>query len=305
MGGTKFSWDLQQSFLGVLRNGSLSAAARALGLTQPTLGRHIDALETDLEVKLFTRSQRGLLPTQAALDLAQHAEAMEAAAQSFVRTASGESNEPRGSVRLTASNIIGAEVLPAILTEFRRRNPQIAIELALSNRNQDLSRRDADIAVRMVRPTQKALIAKRLGNVRIGFYAHRDYLARHGVPRDLADLSRHAVIGFDRDQSALRWLGADAAITRDTFALRTDDELAQLNALRAGFGIGGCQDGIALREPSLVPVLSQSLGFRLEMWLVMHEDLRVSRRTRLLFEFLAVALKVYVRSGNPGRNPSA
>lgn len=305
MGGTKFSWDLQQSFLGVLRNGSLSAAARALGLTQPTLGRHIDALETDLEVKLFTRSQRGLLPTQAALDLAQHAEAMEAAAQSFVRTASGESNEPRGAVRLTASNIIGAEVLPAILTEFRRRNPQIAIELALSNRNQDLSRRDADIAVRMVRPTQKALIAKRLGNVRIGFYAHRDYLARHGVPRDLADLSRHAVIGFDRDQSALRWLGADAAITRDTFALRTDDELAQLNALRAGFGIGGCQDGIALREPSLVPVLSQSLGFRLEMWLVMHEDLRVSRRTRLLFEFLAVALKVYVRSGNPGRNPSA
>lgn len=280
-----------------MRAGSLSAAARALGLTQPTLGRHIEALESSLGIKLFARSQRGLVPTQAALDLAPHAEAMEAAAQSFVRTASGEASEPRGAVRLTASNIVGAEVLPPILTEFRRRNPLIAIELALSNRNQDLSRRDADIAIRMVRPTQKALIAKRIGTIRVGFYAHRDYLARYGVPRDLADLSRHAVIGFDRDQSALRWLGANPTITRDVFALRTDDERAQLNALRAGFGIGGCQEGIALRELSLVPVLAQSLGFKLEMWLVMHEDLRGSRRSRLLFDFLAMALKTYAGSG--------
>jgi len=293
----RLSWDLQRSFLGALRSGSLSAAARALGLTQPTLGRHIDALETELGVKLFTRSRHGLLPTRAALDLVPHAEAMEAAARSFVRTASGESSEPRGSVRVTASNIIGVEVLPAILTEFRERNPRIAIELALSNRNQDLSRRDADIAIRMVRPTQKALIAKRLGTVHVGLYAHRDYLARHGVPRDLADLSRHAVIGFDHDESAFRWLGVDTAIMRDSFALRTDDDLAQLNALRAGFGIGGCQVGIALREPSLIPVLPQSLGFRLEMWLVMHEDLRGSRRTRVLLEFLAVALRAYARSG--------
>src|SRR6185437_11353324 len=144
-------WEHYRSFLGVLREGSLSATARALGLTQPTLGRHIDALEKALKVKLFARTQHGLVPTQSALDMAPHAEAMEAAAQALARTASGEAGETRGAVRLTASEIVGAEVLPAILSEFHAQHPQIAIELALSNRNQDLSRRDADIAVRMIR----------------------------------------------------------------------------------------------------------------------------------------------------------
>jgi DNA-binding transcriptional LysR family regulator len=286
-------WDLQRTFLAVLRTGSLSAAARMSGLTQPTAGRHIDALEAALGVKLFTRSQQGLMPTQAALDLLPHAEAMEAAAQSFVRTASGETDEPRGAVRLTASHVIGAEVLPQILRDFRERHSRIAIELVLSNHNQNLSRRDADIAVRMVRPTQKALVAKRLGTVRVGFYAHRDYLARHGMPRGGDDLGRHAIIGFDRDMASIRWLGTELPVTREMFALRTDDDQAQLNALRAGFGIGGCQAGIAARNPNLVPVLPAMLGFRLEMWLVMHEDLRTSRRVRLLFEHLAIALKAY------------
>ena len=253
----------------------------------------MDALEIALGLKLFTRSQHGLAPTQAALDLAPHVEAMEAAAASFLRAASGEASEPRGAVRLTASNIVGAEVLPPILRDFREHHPGIAIELALSNRNQDLSRRDADIAVRMVRPTQKALIAKRLGAVRIGFYAHRDYLARHSEPRGIGDLARHAIIGFDRDTASVRWLGRELPVNRDFFALRTDDDQAQLNALRAGFGIGGCQAGIAARDPDLVAVLPGALGFRLEMWLVMHQDLRTSRRVRLLFDHLAVALKAY------------
>ena len=264
-----------------------------LGLTQPTLGRHIAALEAALGVKLFARSRHGLVPTQAALDLAPHAEAMEAAAQAFVRSASGETDEPRGTVRLTASNIIGVEVLPAILRDFHERHPRIAIELVLSNKNQDLSRRDADIAVRMVRPAQKALVARRLGIVKIGLYARRDYLARHGTPRAIGHLGRHAVIGFDRDTQSTRWFGAKLAATRDLFALRTDDDLAQLNALRAGFGIGGCQAGIAARDPNLIPVLPAALGFKLEMWLVTHEDLRSSRRVRLLFDHLAVALKDY------------
>jgi DNA-binding transcriptional LysR family regulator len=264
-----------------------------LGLTQPTLGRHISALEDMLSVKLFARSRLGLAPTQAARNLVSHAEAMEAAAESFLRAASGEESEPRGTVRLTASNIIGAEVLPAILREFRERYPAIAIELVLSNRNQDLLRRDADIAVRMVRPTQKALIARRLGAVKIGFYAHRDYLARHGTPHSAVDLARHAIIGFDRDAASVRWLGTEPPVKRDLFALRTDDDQAQLNALRAGFGIGGCQAGIAARDPNLLVVLPGELGFRLEMWLVMHQDLRSSRRVRLLFDHLAVSLKTY------------
>jgi DNA-binding transcriptional LysR family regulator len=293
MDSAELSWDLQRSFLSVFRTGSLSAAARSLDLTQPTLGRHIDALEAATGAKLFTRSQHGLVPTQAARALVSHAEAMEAAAKAFARTASGETNEPRGTVRLTASNIIGAEVLPSILRDFRERHPHIAIELVLSNRNQDMSRRDADIAVRMVRPTQKSLVARRLGAVKIGFYAHRDYLTRHGMPRDIRDLARHAVIGFDRDAASIRWLGTNLSVARDLFALRTDDDQAQLNALRAAFGIGGCQTGIAARDPNLVAVLPAALGFKLEMWLVMHEDLRTLRRVRLLFDHLALALKAY------------
>jgi DNA-binding transcriptional LysR family regulator len=287
-------WEHYRSFLGVLREGSLSGAARALGLTQPTLGRHIDALEATLGIRLFARSQHGLVPTQGAVDLAPHAEAMEAAAQALVRAASGEAHETRGAVRLTASEIIGAEVLPGILALFREQHPQIAIELVLSNRNQDLSRRDADIAVRMVRPTQKTLIARRCGAVSIGLYAHRRYLARHGTPRTVADLARHALIGFDRDPSAFRSLGSSGlAVTRDVFALRTDHDQAQLNALRAGFGIGGCQAGIAARERDLVAVLPREIGFRLEMWLVMHEALRANRRVRLMYEHLVRALRAY------------
>jgi DNA-binding transcriptional LysR family regulator len=287
-------WEHYRSFLGVLREGSLSGAARALDLTQPTLGRHIDALEKALGIRLFARSQHGLIPTQEALDLAPHAEAMEAAALALVRAASGEAGETRGAVRLTASEIVGAEVLPSTLAEFREQHPGIAIELVLSNRNQDLSRRDADIAVRMVRPKQKALIAKRTGSVQIGLYAHRRYLARHGMPRTIADLAHHAVIGFDRDASAFRSLGPSGLpVTRDIFALRTDHDQAQLNALRAGFGIGGCQAGIAARERDLVPVLPREIGFRLEMWLVMHEALRANRRVRLLYAHLEIALRAY------------
>lgn len=289
------AWDLHRSFLGALRFGSLSAAALALDLTQPTLGRHIDALETALGVKLFARSRHGLAPTPAALALKPHAEAMEAAAAALVRAASGESGDPGGTVRLTASSMIGAEVLPPMLAAFRERHPRIAIELTLSNRNQDLSRRDADIAVRMVRPTQKTLVARRLGTVRIGLYAHRRYLARHGTPRSIAELAGHALIGFDRDASAFRSLDG-LAVTRDIFALRTDDDLAQLGALRAGFGIGGAQAGIAARDPDLAAVLEDAIAFKLEMWLVMHQDLRAIVRVRLLFDHLARALSAYAKA---------
>jgi DNA-binding transcriptional LysR family regulator len=291
------TWDLYRSFLGVLRFGSLSAAARELGLTQPTLGRHVDALEASLGTSLFARSRHGLAPTPAALALVPHAEAMEAAALALVRAASGEAGEPAGAVRVTASNFIGAEVLPAMLTEFRERHGAIAIELVLSDRNQDLSRRDADIAVRMVRPTQKALVARRLGHVRIGLYAHKRYLARRTMPRSIDDLPAHDIIGFDRDSSAIRAMGAGLAISRELFALRTDDSAAQLAHLRAGFGIGGCQLGVAARHPELVPVLAGQVGFKLEMWLVMHEDLKASRRVRLLFDHLARSLKAYAAAG--------
>jgi DNA-binding transcriptional LysR family regulator len=292
-------WDLFRSFLAVLRAGSLSAAARDLALTQPTLGRHIAELEALLGQPLFLRSQSGLAPTPAALDLRPHAEAMEAAASALLRTASGARDEAHGTIRITASEIMGVEVLPPILTAFREAHPRIVLELALSNLNQDLSRRDADIAVRMARPTQAALLARKLGNVPVGLYAHRRYVARHGLPPTLEALAGHAVIGFDADASAFRSLGQSGLpVSRNLFAFRSDSDHAQLAALRSGFGIGGCQKRIAARDRDLVPVLPDILAFELEMWLVMHEGLKTSRRLRLLHEHLAEALTAY--AGAPG-----
>lgn len=290
-------WNFYASFREVMRQGSLSAAARVLGLTQPTVGRHVAALEAGLGAALFTRSPQGLTPTPAALDLLPRVEEMHAAAQAAARTVSGAPSGETGVVRLTASEIIGGVVLPPILAAFREKHPGVVIELTLTNRNENLLRRDADIAVRMVRPTQAALVARRIGSVGIGLFAHRRYAAAHGLPQTLEDLAAHPMIGFDRDDTAQRSIaGPDTPlITRETFAFRTDSDLAQLAALRAGFGVGGCQIGIAVDEPDLVPVLPGLVRFELEMWLAMHEDLRGVVRVRLMFEHLAAALGEYAR----------
>ncbi len=292
-------WSHYRSFLAVVTTGSLSGAARALGLTQPTVGRHIEALEAALGgAPLFTRSPGGLLPTEAALALKPHAEAMALAAEALIRTASGEADAVRGAIRITASEIVGAEVLPPILTEFHELHPDVAIELVLSNRPEDLLRREADIAVRMVRPTQEALLARRIGTVALGLFAHRGYLQKHGEPTSLAQAG-HAAIGFDRDPSVTRAAEAlKAPLSREFFAFRSDNDLAQLAALRAGFGVGACMFGIARRDPNLVQVLGDR-GFTLEMWVVMHEGLKSSRRMRLMFDHLVAALSAFAASSQP------
>jgi DNA-binding transcriptional LysR family regulator len=289
-------WGELRAFLEVARDLSLSGTARRLGLAQPTIGRHIDGLEEALGATLFTRSPRGLTPTPAARALTPHVEAMAAAAAALARTASGEAAAGRGVVRVTASEVVGCEVLPPILSAFRAEHPGIAIELALTNRNEDLSRHDADLAVRMVRPTQRGLVARRIGVSRIGLYAHRNYLARFGAPRSIADLANHCVIGFDRDNRSFRGAGEFARrLTREDFGFRCDNDLAQLAALRAGVGIGGCQENIARRMAELVAVLPDAIEYALEVWLVMHEDLKATRRVRLLFESLAAGLTDFVK----------
>jgi DNA-binding transcriptional LysR family regulator len=288
-------WETYRSFLAVMTEGSLSAAARQLALTQPTIGRHIDQLEDALALSLFTRSQTGLIPTQAARELRPHAQAMASAADALVRASSGAEAEERGTVRLTASVMVGGEVLPAILAAFHEKHPGIAIELVLSDQTQDLLRRDADIAVRMVRPKQEALVAKKIGRITLGLFAHRRYLERHGTPRSFADVSEHALIGFDRETAMVRALrGMGLALTRDMFALRCDADLAALAALRAGYGLGVCQLGIARRDRDLVQVLTREFRFELDMWLAMHKDLRNTRRTRALFDHLSAELSRYV-----------
>ena len=292
MANSEPGWDLYRSFLAVLRLGSLSAAARSLGLTQPTVGRHMALLQQSLEGRvLFTRSQSGLLPTEAAHELRPHAEDMAAAAAAFVRAGSGNREETAGVVRIAAADVMGVEVLPAILSEFRSQFPATVIELSLSNDMADLLRRDADIAVRMVRPRQKALLAKRAGKVSLGFHAHRRYLERHGYPARLEDLAHHTLIGFDRALPFANLLKAvSVPISRELFAFRCDNDLAQLAALRSGFGIGVCQAGIGRRDPDLLPLLTKQFKVEMEIWIVMHNDLKRSARMRSMFDHLASRL---------------
>jgi DNA-binding transcriptional LysR family regulator len=297
MARTDPKWETYRSFLAVMTEGNLSAAARKLGLTQPTLGRHIDELEQSLGLKLFSRSQTGLIPAQAARALVPHAQAMASAAEALVRASSGADTEERGTVRLTASVFIGGEVLPEILARFRERHPHIAIELILSDQTQDLLRRDADIAVRMVQPKQDALVAKKIGKTALGIFARRDYLARNGTPQTINDVAGHTVIGFDRDESFARALQAYGLnIKREDFGLRVDNDLARANALRAGYGIGICQIGVARREPDLVHLFAKAFRAELPLWLVMHKDLRSTRRMRLLFDFLVQELTAYAKT---------
>jgi DNA-binding transcriptional LysR family regulator len=294
------SWDLYRSFLAVVRHGSLSSAARALKATQPTLGRHVETLEAGLCVALFTRSPSGLIPTAAALALVPYAEAMETHAAALLRTASGSRTSVGGTVRIAASQVMGAEVLPAMLGRLQQAEPALIIELVLNNRLDDLLRRDADIAVRMARPSQEGLVARRIGQIELGLYAKSSYLARCPAPRSVADLSQHIVIGYDRDDQALRSIAVNGDATglipsRETFAFRTDNDLAQLAALRAGVGIAACQRGIAERDADLVQVLKDQVSFSLEVWLAMHEDQRTFRPVRVAFDHLADELGEWVK----------
>ncbi len=291
-------WELFRTFLGVLQAGSLSAAARELGLAQPTVGRHVAALEKALSLTLFTRSQTGLLPTDAARALRPYAESMAATAAALQREASSQADSHervRGTVRITASEVIGVEVLPPMLARLRQQQPGLVVELVISNRLQDLLHREADIAVRMTPPRHEALIAQRLGGIELGMHAHRDYLARRGTPRTEAELMGHDLIGFDSDTPFIRTLGKSiGAMRRDYFALRTDNDLAQLAAIRAGYGIGFCQVGLAKRHGALVRVMPKRFAFKLDTWLAMHEDLRASPRCQVTFQALAEGLRAYI-----------
>jgi DNA-binding transcriptional LysR family regulator len=289
------SWELYRSFLAVARTGSLSGAARSLQLTQPTLGRHIDELELALGTPMFTRSPQGLLPTETAANLVPLAKAMESAARAMERVASGSADAVAGVVRVTASDIVGAEVLPPVLADFAEQHPNIAFELHLSNRTEDLLQRDADIAVRMVRPTQTGLVARRLGHAVVGFHAHKDYLQAKGRPKTPAELKSLRLIGYDRTPIPKGVIDQVAVFgSPENFSLRTDSDLAHLAAIRAGYGVGACQIGIARRDPNLERVLPKAFALPLETWLVMHEDLSSSPRVRTLFDHLAKGLKAYL-----------
>lgn len=290
------SWELWRSFLAVVRAGSLSAAARRLRVAQPTLGRHVEELEAALGIPLFTRSRAGLAPTPAALRLVPLAEAMDASAAALIRAAApaDEDGQAAGTVRVAASEVMGVEVLPPILAAMQRRHPRIVVELALSSRTEDLLRRDADVAVRMVRPEQKAVLARKVGAVGLGFYARRDHVEAHGAPAGPEDLRGRRLVGFDRDDTSARAVAADRLpVDRGMFTFRTDSDLAQLAAIRSGAGIGVMQDRIAARDPDLVRVMP-GFGFTLGVWVAMHEDRRGDRTVRAAFDALVEGLAGWV-----------
>lgn len=289
------SWDLHRSVLAVLRQVSLSAAARTLGLTQPTIARHVAALEESLGVTLFLRTQHGLSPTEAALRLRPYLESLEATAAALLRAAGGRGGEVGGTVRVSASEVVAVKVLPPILAALHERHPALAIELDGTDAVEDLLQRGADIAVRMVEPVQQALVVRKVGDIPLGLHAHRRYLERRGTPRTPGGLEDHSLIGFDRETPAIRAvLRQVPGLERHRLALRTDSNVTQLAAIEAGFGIGVCQVPLARRNPDLVRVLPEFFELRLGTWIVMHEDLRTTPRCRAVFDALAAGIAAWL-----------
>lgn len=288
-------WDHYRSLLAVLSEGSLSAAARLLGITQPTVGRHVAALESAFGQALFTRTPSGLEATDAALALRGYAQSMHDTAAALEREALSQGQGVHGTVRISASEVIGIEVLPPALAQLRRAHPQLVLELVPTNRLVDLLNREADIAVRMSPPQQQALVARRIGVVELGLFARDDYLQQHGLPQRVEELASHSLISFDEETPFLRAARSRfPSWTREALALRSDSDLAQLALIRAGAGIGFCQVALARRDPRLRRVLPQAFAFPLETWITMHGDLRGSRRCMVVFEALAQCLLAHV-----------
>ncbi len=286
-----FDWSLMRSFLAVVESGSLLGAARQLGVSQPTLGRHVAELERQLGTSLFERTGRGLIATAAARAIADQARAMADNAAAIGRTLTGQSKQLSGSVRITASQTVATYLLPELLARFRERETGIAIDIIASNAVSNLLRREADIAVRMLRPAQSSLVARRVGEVQIGAYARKDYLRRRGVPGRPGEMLRHDLIGLDRDESIIRAFAAlGQRIERDSFVVRSDDHLVLWQALCAGLGIGFAATWLADREPSLERVLPELPMPKLPVWLTVHREIRSSARIRAVFDFLAVRI---------------
>lgn len=293
------NWDLYRSLLAVLEHGSLSAAARELGLTQPTMGRHIETLEVMLGQQLFTRSQQGLAPSEAALALKPFAEVMAATSAALVRAAGDAGGRVNGTVRISASEVMGIEVLPPILARLQDAHADLEVELSSTDTVEDVLNREADIAVRMAEPTQKALIARHVGAIPLGFYAHRRYLERHGTPGSMEELAKHRLIGFDRQTAFVRSVAQKVPVLSEVhFSFRADSNLAQFAAIRAGCGIGVCQVHLAEQTGEMVRLFGDRFELPLHTWIVMHEDLKSSPRCRAAFDALVHGLEAYVRHGH-------
>lgn len=292
-----FDWTLIRSFLAVMEAGSLLGASKRLHTTQPTIGRHIAQLESQLGCALFERTGRGLSPTRVALRIAEDAQRMADGAHAVARALYSLREDVSGSVRISASQTMAYVVLPEIVQRLRSVHPQIHVEIQSTNAVANLLRREADIAVRMLAPEQGSVVARRLGVSKVSAYASRDYFQRRGQPVRPAELLQHDLIGLIDDDVLLRGFAeGGVTATRENFQVRTDDQLVVWQLVRAGLGIGFLTDSIAQRDPSLVRVLPE-VGPVMPVWLVVHNEIRGNPAIRVVFDFLASELERELAAG--------
>jgi len=290
-----FDWALVKSFVAVLDAGSLMGAARQLQAHQPTLSRHIAELEAQLGAPLFERTGRGVTPTAAGLAIADAARQMQESAGALARSLAKTRDATSGTVRVTTSQVAATWLMPPILARLQDAEPGIAVELVASNQLTNLLRREADIAVRMVRPQQSSLVARKLTEIAIVAAAHQAYLARAGTPRKPVDLLEHRLIGYDIDETILRGFAAlGLPLTRDRFALRTDDQVAYGRLIAAGAGIGFVARYNIGHWPGVVPLLPQLQIPPLPCWLAVHREIRGNKLVRRVYDFLAEAIPAAV-----------
>lgn len=291
-----FDWTLLKSFAAVGEHGSLSAAARATGASQPTMSRHISILEQQVGSRLFDRDVGGVALTATGAELMRHVQEMADAASRLSMAVDGRTETLSGSVRITASDIVATYVLPDILTALRITEPEIDLEVVASDQTENLLRREADIAVRMYRPSQPDVIARRVGNLTMGMFASKSYVERHGMLERLEDILDHDVIGYDRSTQIIDgFKQAGVEVDRDFFAFRSDDQVVCWQMVRAGFGIGFNQIQIGEADPSLVRIESAGDVGSLPIWLTAHSELKTSPRVRRVFDFLAERLSESTR----------
>jgi DNA-binding transcriptional LysR family regulator len=278
-------WDDLQVFLAAVRTGSQIKAGRALGVDPTTIGRRLAALERELGAKLFDRTPQRLVATAAGLAIVPRAERVEAELLAVQREAGGADQRVDGPIRITGGDgLLNAVVVPALVA-LRRRHPGLAIELRADTRRLDLSRREADLALRLVRPSQPSLIARRLGNLGFGVYASRGYLDLHPTPRTLADTAGHDWIGFEAeldDLPQVRWLRC--IVPRPRWVIRANTTMTQVAACRAGHGLALLPTFVA---EDLVQIAPRSHGPTRELWAVIHADLRRNARLAVVLDWLA------------------
>lgn len=297
----ELDWSRLQSFAAVAEHGSLSAAARATGASQPTLSRHIAALEDEIGARLFDRTSDGLVLTATGSAICDSVSDMDTAAKRIDMIASGRSQEIAGSVRITASETFAAYTLPPILTKLREEEPRIAIELVASNESHNLLRREADIAVRMYRPTQTDVITRYLGEVGLGVFASTDYLERRGRPIVPLDLLQHSCIGYDTSDDLIQGFREHAPrekINREFFPFRCDALYVHVQMVQAGYGVGVLECSYAQSLPDLEQLFDGQIFASLPIWLTAHAELKTSARVRRVFDFLADEIGSRFGKGN-------